>query len=275
MNQILIKDLKLKKKKEFQLLSYLAYLNGNIISIQTITLIANSIMKKNKNDLQTILDYLEKASKLTMTAPDYYSMTENLQTETKKCLNSKEEESIKIQLIETICSQDSFKTENETEILNHLLDLNKSEIKNSLNKAMLINKIGVMNEKLGNFQIALDNFEIALRIYLDSELNVREGICYNNIGTVSNYLGNYEKALDYHERGLQTLKKFLPEKSLDISTTYNNIGLVHSKLGDQKKALEYYEKSLEIDIEILPEKHSKKATSFNNIGLACYNQGEH
>ncbi len=59
-------------------------------------------------------------------------------------------------------------------------------------------------------------------------------------------LGNYEKALENHELSLKISLDILGMNHPDIATFYNNIGLVYSKLGNYEKALENYELSLKI-----------------------------
>ena len=74
---------------------------------------------------------------------------------------------------------------------------------------------------------------------------------YNNIGMVEEKLGNYQKALEYHEKALDIRIKCFGQQHVNVAVTYNNMGIVEEKLGNLPKALECYEKSLEIKIKCL------------------------
>ena len=69
---------------------------------------------------------------------------------------------------------------------------------------------------------------------------------FNNLGLVHNKLGDFEKAKEYHELALSIKKKKLGPENVQVATSYNNLGLVHDKLGDFEKAKEYHELALSI-----------------------------
>ena len=69
---------------------------------------------------------------------------------------------------------------------------------------------------------------------------------YNNLGLVHNKLGDFEKAKEYHELALSITQKKLGPENVEVAASYNNLGLVHNKLGDFEKAKEYHELALSI-----------------------------
>ena len=66
--------------------------------------------------------------------------------------------------------------------------------------------------------------------------NVQMATSYNNLGVVHEKLGDFEKAKEYHQLGLSiTQKKRGPEK-VQAATSYNNLGYVQEQLGYFEKA---------------------------------------
>ena len=69
---------------------------------------------------------------------------------------------------------------------------------------------------------------------------------YNNLGLVHNKLGDFEKAKEYHELSLSIIQKKLGPENVQVAASYNNLGLVHKQLGGFEKAKEYHEFALSI-----------------------------
>ena len=147
---------------------------------------------------------------------------------------------------------------------------------NSKETANSYNKIGVVYEKQGEFDKALEFHKKALDIC--EKVLGREhpdtATSYNNIGNVYYSNGEYDKALEFHKKTLEIREKVLGKKHPDTATSYNNIGSVYEKQGEYNKVLEYYFMALNIDEKVLGKEHPYTAIDYNNIGLVYDSQGE-
>jgi CHAT domain-containing protein len=115
----------------------------------------------------------------------------------------------------------------------------------------------------GQYQSALDKYQIALTLARTKGDKKIEVICLNIIGLIYKYLGQYPKALEYLPQSL-AISKELGDKQ-DEGITLNSIGLIYKALGQYPRALEYYQQSLAIRKE-LGDKQGE-GTTLNNIGL--------
>ncbi len=57
---------------------------------------------------------------------------------------------------------------------------------------------------------------------------------------VEQQLGNFQKALECYEMSLEIKIKSLGIHHVDVARTYNNMGNVEDSLGNYQKALEYH-----------------------------------
>ena len=69
---------------------------------------------------------------------------------------------------------------------------------------------------------------------------------YNNLGVVHEKLGDFEKAKEYHQLGLSITQKKPGPENVQVATSYNNLGYVHEQLGYFEKAKKYHELALSI-----------------------------
>ena len=59
---------------------------------------------------------------------------------------------------------------------------------------------------------------------------------YNNLGVVHEKLGDFEKAKEYHQLGLSITQKKRGPENVQAATSYNNLGYVQEQLGYFEKA---------------------------------------
>ncbi len=151
---------------------------------------------------------------------------------------------------------------------------NKSEHKDY---ATLLNNIGIVYNKICDYNKALEFYEKALNIVKNilGELHPYTATSYNNIGSVYDKIGDYNKALEFYEKALNVKIKLLGTEHPSTATSYNNIGGVYDSMGNYNKALEFYEKALNIREKVLGELHPYTATSYNNIGSTYYSMGDY
>ena len=66
--------------------------------------------------------------------------------------------------------------------------------------------------------------------------NVQMATSYNNLGVVHEKLGDFEKAKEYHQLGLSITQKKRGPENVQAATSYNNLGYVQEQLGYFEKA---------------------------------------
>jgi tetratricopeptide (TPR) repeat protein len=136
--------------------------------------------------------------------------------------------------------------------------------KDTVNVASALTFIGFNNFTKGNYDEALNAWELALEIYTKLNEKSQIGMLYTNIGVIYKSRGNYEKALEYYQENLYLQEEIAD--TIEIAKALANIGNIYFYVGvDLDKALEYYKRSLEL---------FQKAGNFylvgntyNNIGL--------
>jgi len=116
-------------------------------------------------------------------------------------------------------------------------------LENKESEAVLLNEIGVLFRKMGEFDKALDYHQKALILFTELEDKMGEAYCYANIASVNGDMGYYELALEYALRSLE-LKVELGDEG-QIAYTYRIIASIYHESGRYDEALPYYEKSLE------------------------------
>ena len=160
-----------------------------------------------------------------------------------------------------------------------ILYLNKVDTKASfiLEDADLLTRLGICENKFGNYDKALKYYEKCLAIKLKTLGGEHPDVAnsYNNIGITWRNKGEYDKALEYYTKSMAIRLKTLGEMHPSVATLHNNIGLTWNKKGEYDKALEYYEKCLGIRLKTLGGEHPDVATSHNNIGQVWNNKGEY
>jgi tetratricopeptide (TPR) repeat protein len=136
--------------------------------------------------------------------------------------------------------------------------------------AALLNNIGLVYDKLGQRERALQYYERTLPIRREVGDRSGEGVALNNIGAVYDKLGQREKALQYYERALP-IRREVGDRSGEAATL-SNIGFVYDSLGRREKALQYYERALLIQQEV-GDRYGE-AVTLNNIGAVYENLGQ-
>lgn len=121
---------------------------------------------------------------------------------------------------------------------------------------------GVANTILGNFDKAIENHFLSLKIREQIEDKKSIAASLNNIALVYLDAKNYEKALEFFEKSLE-IKLDLGDKEA-IATTLNNIGNVYRILKNYNKALEYHEKAF----ILLRDSKSLNHLALTNEGIA-------
>jgi tetratricopeptide (TPR) repeat protein len=136
--------------------------------------------------------------------------------------------------------------------------------------------MGIVEERLGNYQKALEYHEKSLEIKIKcvGPLDVIVAATYMNMGVVRMELGNFEKALEQYGRLLKSNFKASATSMWMWRAPFNNIGLVHQSLGKFEKALEFFEKDLEISLKSLCGNHVNVADTLFSMSIIYDNIGD-
>lgn len=120
----------------------------------------------------------------------------------------------------------------------------------------------------GDFNKAIDNFQLALLNFSNiNDLN-RTADMMNNLGVVHRKMGKYEKAIRYYIEALKIKEK--SEDKTELISLLNNIGGIYYYQKNYKKAEEYYSRVLELSLQT--GDNVGIAASYNNLSLIAFEQ---
>jgi predicted ATPase len=138
-------------------------------------------------------------------------------------------------------------------------------------KARALNLKGIIKQRKGMFNEALDDFSESLRIAKKIGDKKVISATHGNMGTVYSILGNIDESIQNSEESLRIAEEIGDFRGLAIS--YENIGNRQLGIGNYEKALEYLNKSLEISERIGDQE--AVARTINNIGTLYGNTEEY
>ncbi len=118
--------------------------------------------------------------------------------------------------------------------------------------ASYYNTFGLIYRELGNYDLAIKNYNILKEILTKENDKRGLSIIYNNLGNVEQSKGNLEKALEYYITSLEFKKELGNKRSISIS--YHNIGTIRQDLGLLDLSIRDLKKSLELTRETNFEK---------------------
>ncbi len=131
--------------------------------------------------------------------------------------------------------------------LNECLRLYRQQ-KNSSGEFDTLCDLGVLYERLGDFDKALDYHLKSLDIAQRINSAESEAKALNNIGAVYYGLRQYDEARQFYQKSL-SLKETLPDKK-SLAVTMSNLSSVYSSQGKHEEALALRKKVLEIRREL-------------------------
>lgn len=120
----------------------------------------------------------------------------------------------------------------------------------------------------GDFNKAIDNFQLALLNFSNiNDLN-RAADMMNNLGVVHRKMGKYEKAIRYYIEALKIKEK--SEDKTEFISLLNNIGGIYYYQKNYKKAEEYYSRVLDLSLQTADNEGI--SASYNNLSLLAFEQ---
>jgi len=115
--------------------------------------------------------------------------------------------------------------------------------------AKALNSIGHIYKLRNEFSKALENNEIALKIW--GKYKDADGIiyCIVNKGIILDAMSENKEAIDCYFKALELKRKTNPEE-VELYYLYNNIGISYSKLGELQKSNLYFYKALKLVVKL-------------------------
>jgi tetratricopeptide (TPR) repeat protein len=119
--------------------------------------------------------------------------------------------------------------------------------------------------QLGQVDQARKYFEMLLKSLPSDHPPIAGSL--NNIGLIYRRKGNYDLALDYYQQALKMKGNLSSDENLHKAAVIENIGLVHMDKDNFDKALNHLYSALEIYKRLLPDPHAYIAQCLGEIGL--------
>lgn len=142
--------------------------------------------------------------------------------------------------------------------------------------AQSYNRIGLVYDYTGSFNLAEKNYLKALEIKTACDGKDETDGLLNNLGSVYYYTGQYEKSMDFYLKSLRIRKQKKnidkSEKLKNIAQSYNNIGLLLKSQSNYQEALSYYYKGLKIKEKL--KDFSGLIITLSNIGVIQMQQDD-
>lgn len=105
----------------------------------------------------------------------------------------------------------------------------------------------ILNKKTGDYQVAKEYYQNALKIAEEKKDFEMVGFAYNGLATLHGALSDFEKAIEYNLKALEAAEKI--GKKATISTSFRNISIVYMKAQNYDLAIKNVEKSWAIALE--------------------------
>lgn len=132
------------------------------------------------------------------------------------------------------------------------------------------NNLGLVYKKEGNLSAALDAFLRALTKFEQIDHLAAQASVLNNLGMVSQAQKTYDECLDYYRQSLELKEEMNDPYS--IALTFNNIATTFNEMGLVDSAYFYHEKSLKLKEQV--NDLMGQATSYNNLGEIANKLGD-
>jgi tetratricopeptide (TPR) repeat protein len=131
---------------------------------------------------------------------------------------------------------------------------------------------GQFEEALKNYKEAL---RIKRESNINSNNTINKAMILNNMGLVLSRLDKCNESLEHFKEALQLKKESLVENHFSIANTLNNMGNVYFKMKQIDLALENYNEAYRIFNSMTPCNYSSKADTLANIGVCYKCLGNH
>ena len=133
---------------------------------------------------------------------------------------------------------------------------------------------GQVLEAMGDYQKSIDAFQTALSLASNDK---EKSNILNTLGILHSRIGDYQKSLQFLEFATDYYKRpfyYTRVDRADYSSLLNNLAITYQDLGRLDKALEIQKKALEIDEQIFDAFHPTIARDYNNLSLIYQQLGQ-
>jgi len=127
----------------------------------------------------------------------------------------------------------------------------KATIKVSYKSPGALNGIGLVYQKEGKTEKAIESFRTAIQI------QPKYANAYNNLGNLLGEMGNKEEAIELFKKAIEVNPKYLE--------AYNNLGNIYSEMGKKDEAIALYKKVIELNPEDL-DAYYNLGNTYNDMG---------
>ena len=126
--------------------------------------------------------------------------------------------------------------------------------------------LGIVYRNLGQFPLAIDQYEVTLKIFREIDDQKGEAASLSGLGNVYTNLGKYPQAIEHHQASLSIDRKIGDREG--EAASLNNLGNVYRNLKQHAQALDCYKAALKISREIPSRKG--EAANLGNLGLVYF-----
>ncbi|CAF1327420.1 unnamed protein product [Adineta ricciae] len=141
--------------------------------------------------------------------------------------------------------------------------------------ALIYNYYGNINYLKGEYDLALENFQISYELMISDERIKDTAFLLHDIGYVYDMKKDYKEAYDYHMRALEIRQIYSSEDDIQIGISLYNIGRTLVTMNNHDQALIYHQKALNIWEKKLPFNHHLIAQSLHSHGVVYFNKRDY
>ncbi|TKB96352.1 tetratricopeptide repeat-containing sensor histidine kinase [Pedobacter cryophilus] len=145
--------------------------------------------------------------------------------------------------------------------------------KNKSLKANILNNLGVVYGKRGDYELAMKNVLMSLKIFEDLKDNDGQTSSYIKLGVISRLNGDLKLAFSHNDKAEQINKK-LKDKAYQIDIL-NNKAILYAMQGDFDNALKMFQAGYDIAEKGGLSFISSKVNCLMNIGLVYKEKGQY
>ena len=208
---------------------------------------------------------------LVFTVQNYFAQKKELDS-LKLLIKTMKEDTNKVNLLNSLCDEFSRTIRNDSLLI--FLTLAKSMAEKLNFPSGVSNSyqaIGNVNFHFGNYERALPNYFISLRMKVELKDKKGAASLLNNIGTSYSSIGNYSEASKNLLAALKISETIADAKG--IAATNTNLAHLYLRTGDLALALDRFKMVLKIVTQLGLD--YRIATTMNNIGVVSRDLGNY
>lgn len=130
-----------------------------------------------------------------------------------------------------------------TDALQSAVDIFK-QLGNKKMLSLTLNNVGILNNMVGDYDFAIQNFKLALNISINNDDIQNQGKCRSNLGNTYLILGELDLAHKYYSESLILNNKI--KNSHEIAVIFSSLGYLESAKGNFKKAKKNFKRSIKV-----------------------------